>query len=101
LGTFVQVIEGEEDVIHSLYGRIKEDCRHHRVNRLYLKKIEARSFSQWRMGFRNLSKLPQEEIKGFSSFLVEENPNDFLVQNSQFVTNMLHYFKNTSREFID
>lgn len=50
-GQFMQVMEGEEDVIKDLYARVVNDPRHHDVRTLAEGPIASRSFAQWSMAF--------------------------------------------------
>ncbi len=54
-GIFLQALEGEEDVVSSLYDKIEKDERHVNVKFLNRKTIEARQYSEWSMGFQRLS----------------------------------------------
>lgn len=56
-GLFVQVLEGERDKVHRLYGRIQTDDRHRDVQLLLLEDIPARRFPQWSMAHVSLSAL--------------------------------------------
>ena len=53
-GNVLQVIEGEEPQISSLFRSISKDPRHTGVIRLYQKNIESRDFPDWTMGFHDL-----------------------------------------------
>ena len=66
---FFQVLEGPEDVVRELYQRIAEDDRHHRVELLFEGPIEAREFSDWRMGFVELDDVDVASLPGFSRYL--------------------------------
>jgi hypothetical protein len=46
---FVQVLEGEEAVVHDLYGRICRDTRHERISLLDDRVTEDRVFARWAM----------------------------------------------------
>jgi len=50
-GSFFQVLEGEPDVVDTLYERIERDPRHTRVTRIIREPIAQRHFGAWRMGF--------------------------------------------------
>lgn len=51
-GRFIQVIEGNEADITSLFDKIKNDSRHHQVTVLQQGDIGVRSFNDWVMGFK-------------------------------------------------
>jgi hypothetical protein len=50
-GQFMQVMEGEEDVVKDLYARVAKDARHYDVRTLAEGPIVTRSFAQWSMAF--------------------------------------------------
>jgi len=53
-GGFLQVLEGEEDTVSALYGRIAADKRHWNTHVL-MKRAAERAFGEWSMGFHRLS----------------------------------------------
>ncbi|SFR53215.1 BLUF domain-containing protein [Thiomicrospira sp. ALE5] len=54
-GIFLQLLEGEQHDIESLYSKIKQDFRHYDVRQIYSRPIEKRSFGKWSMRFFNVS----------------------------------------------
>jgi hypothetical protein len=50
-GSFLQVLEGEADVVVALFDKIGRDVRHRRVITLLAREIEPRNFADWSMGF--------------------------------------------------
>lgn len=54
-GTFLQTLEGEEEVVIPLYEKIASDPRHVSVTCLGRRTIQTRAFPGWSMGFRRLS----------------------------------------------
>jgi hypothetical protein len=48
---FLQVIEGEEEVISSLYDRIRRDPRHTNVRTLFRRPLPSRHFANWTLAF--------------------------------------------------
>jgi FAD-dependent sensor of blue light len=67
-GSFLQVLEGDPEVLSSLFATISNDKRHHRVVKLLDRQVEERHFSEWRMGFVTVAELPQA-LPGFSDYL--------------------------------
>ncbi len=68
-GNFMQVLEGEEATIATVFKRIEMDGRHHGILTLYHKPIPERSFAQWSMGFKNAETLDPAERRTHSTFL--------------------------------
>lgn len=64
-GNFMQVIEGESQKIEQLIENIKRDDRHSNLAVILKEDIIHREFSDWTMGFREIS---EEEVEGFSDF---------------------------------
>lgn len=98
--TFLQVLEGEQDIVEQLYLNISKDKRHHRVNCILKKSIKERDFPDWKMGFRNLSKNPLLDIAGFSNFMQANDATDYLSKHTGFAHTMVKHFKNTSQEIL-
>ena len=67
-GSFLQVLEGEAAVLAALFGVISADKRHHRVVALLKRKVDARHFGDWRMGFVSTKHLPAH-LPGYSDYL--------------------------------
>jgi len=68
-GNFMQVLEGPPASVDALMANIRRDPRHIRVTVLLRKKVEARTFGQWQMAFRNTRELSPLELKEVSGFL--------------------------------
>ncbi len=71
---FVQLLEGEEDVIKQLMSVISADDRHTSLDVIYQGKAECRSFEEWSMAFRRLEDLDPELYDGCSTFVTDEIP---------------------------
>lgn len=66
-GVFVQVLEGSQEAVRSLYKKIERDPRHYGPEVYYEGEASAREFPEWTMGFRSLSGLTPAELPGFAS----------------------------------
>jgi hypothetical protein len=71
-GNFMQVLEGEHEVVNQLSRRIARDARHVNVFTLHSGSIDARQFPDWSMGFRDLAAEPPLEVPGYSEFMTLE-----------------------------
>lgn len=78
---YMQLIEGEEEVIRSLWKSIQSDSRHYSTRVMYEGPIEKRGFAGWSMGFRNLSNVNMKALPGYSSFLDKGFTSEILAQN--------------------
>jgi len=68
-GNIMQTLEGPGDVTRQLYAKISNDSRHHGVITLLDEDIAERSFPEWTMAFKNLSKLDAKSLPGYSEFM--------------------------------
>ena len=63
-GNFMQALEGPDDAVRALFATIRSDERHRGVILLLEQQIEQRSFSDWTMGFQNLSDPSLRDVPG-------------------------------------
>jgi hypothetical protein len=50
-GVFVQILEGDEDVVRNLVESIKADARHHAVKVFHVAEVDERAFQAWSMAY--------------------------------------------------
>ena len=55
---FMQLLEGDEETVRSLFARIRADRRHQDVNLMWTTETPARRFADWTMAFRELREHP-------------------------------------------
>jgi FAD-dependent sensor of blue light len=67
-GSFLQVVEGREEVLEALFRTISKDQRHHRIVSLLRRPVQERQFGNWKMGFASAKNLPNH-LPGFSDYL--------------------------------
>jgi len=53
-GCFLQVLEGEKQIVKKVFKKVKKDDRHDDVLVLFKGEKEERNFGNWSMGFKNL-----------------------------------------------
>ena len=93
-GNFLQVLEGESGAVQETYARILADARHHQIYKILDEPVSARDFSDWSMGFRNLSAPAEKNLPGqarhftygFGGDAIQGRPGDALVLLRQFST---------------
>ena len=68
-GNFLQVLEGEEQLVMTLVSMIKESPGHKGFQMLMTDTSEHRLFPDWSMAFRDLTDKSLAETAGFSDFL--------------------------------
>jgi len=67
-GSFFQIIEGSENIIAKLYDKISHDKRHTRVTKIVVEPIKERSFSEWTMGYPQITRDELINIEGLNDF---------------------------------
>ncbi|MDA8791792.1 BLUF domain-containing protein [Bacteriovoracaceae bacterium] len=65
-GVFMQLLEGNKNVVLNLFGRIGTDLRHEGIKILVKQEVEGRLFTDWTMGYR---KIDNVEIEAISQIL--------------------------------
>jgi len=54
-GMFLQVLEGEEDTVKTIFERIKNDKRHQNIAILFEGNVKERAFPKWEMAYASPS----------------------------------------------
>lgn len=62
---FMQVLEGEEDVVQELYAQIKQDPRHYNILTFANKVVAKRAFTEWTMAFQSVSAQQFADVAGY------------------------------------
>jgi hypothetical protein len=68
-GTFMQMLEGEKQVVSDLFDAIRKDDRHTGVHIVLTGNIEKRNFEDWSMGFFNMDKV--DEFPKYGDYINE------------------------------
>lgn len=90
--SFVQFLEGDESVIHTLYEKIQKDVRHSGFITMLDRPIENRIFDKWYMALRNVDDFTGEE-KNILLELFKIN----LGNNANYHTKLIEILLNTFR----
>ena len=69
-GTFMQMLEGDKQVILDLYDEIRKDDRHTGFHTVLAGEIAKRNFEDWSMGFFNMDK--EGDLPKYRDY-IEEN----------------------------
>jgi len=64
---FLQVLEGDEQTVRTLYELIRQDPRHRNVATFADKHIPERAFPEWGMAFRPLAPEQFQQLLGYLS----------------------------------
>ncbi len=95
-GNIMQVLEGEESAVLTLYKRIAQDSRHRGVMTFLKGPIPERNFSTWSMAYRNLN-LDAASILGYSEFLNSPLTGDEFANDPSRCQRLLMVFKENLR----
>jgi len=68
---FLQVLEGEQDLLEQAYDRIKSDSRHFALVQLEWAEVQTRSFPEWQMGYVEAAEAVGETLAGLITALTE------------------------------
>ena len=74
-GKFLQVLEGEEDVLLDLYEKIEQDSRHNNIFVILKQKCKRRIFENYKSRFSIVKS--KEELQTIQTYLnqIEDSPN--------------------------
>lgn len=64
-GTFIQVLEGDEETLEQTYKVITADPRHKNIIKMSEGEITERNFGEWTMGFKSANAQELAELGGF------------------------------------
>jgi hypothetical protein len=95
-GNFLQVLEGEKAVVEKQFDVIRQDPRHYQVMPLINRRIEAREFDEWEMGFTDLDRIDLLALPGYSAYL-REPFNSERFKNNSYAYAFLRMFKEHMR----
>jgi hypothetical protein len=96
-GNFMQILEGYSQVVDDLHQKIINDPRHTGMITLLREPIHSRNFSDWKMGFKDIGTLTEEEKSGRSDYLDLPLNDPRYVSNPNMAYILLESFKNTLR----
>ena len=68
-GSFIQILEGDQTTVESLYAKIAADPRHSNSILLFKVDTDERAFDQWTMGFHQLNRDTDDTPEGLNRFL--------------------------------
>ncbi len=72
-GSFLQVLEGERSKVEALFAKIETDSRHNKVAKVTTYFMHDRLFSNWSMGFADLTQDQLASIDGLNDFFKNGN----------------------------
>ncbi|MFK7790322.1 MAG: BLUF domain-containing protein [Phycisphaeraceae bacterium] len=91
-GQFVQLLEGDMELIHTMFMTIAADARHENVKLLTLRPCERRVFAQWEMGLLDLDKQSKARQRDLVELVKLADSADDSVFGSQMEMEILSKF---------
>ena len=92
-GTFLQVLEGEDEVVDKLAETISKDPRHADVEFLSRREIEHRDYADWGMGFRRMTDENLEEVEGLKGFEIDQFTFDYLTGHRPVIHKLMEHYR--------
>lgn len=101
-GLFLQVLEGQADVVDACYERVCQDDRHRSLYLLSRTEAKAPAFSEWRMGFERPAQLDSRERGSLMTLdeiqaRLDQIGTEGLSENRSFMTRQLGMFLRNCR----
>ena len=93
---FLQVLEGEKKDVDEIYKAIVKDKRNTGNIVIEQEVISERTFPDWSMGFRRLTKEDKDDVAGYTEFLEKEMTPEQIANKSDEVVSLLYLFKKTN-----
>jgi hypothetical protein len=96
-GNFMQVLEGDSLDVDELLQRISKDKRHTGLITLRRTIINNRTFGEWKMGFKDIQNLTDDERSAHSDFLDNPLNDKTFVSDPSKAFRLLESFKTVVR----
>lgn len=96
-GTFIQLLEGDEDTVKALYEKIDKDPRHKLIFTLMEGHKSERQFPNWSMAFRDLDSPDIQQLPGFSQFINEPLDSEQYYRDPMAAVELLYMFRDVVR----
>ena len=89
---FIQILEGNEQVVEKLLEKIKTDHRHKNFRIIEKKKITVREYAEWTMGFRRVDKQELKDVPGLNNFFETDLSGSLDTTKLKLIHNLLNHF---------
>jgi len=91
--TFLQVLEGDEKVVDNLFNTIRKDPRHTNLQMLHRISVQRRQYSEWSMGFKQISDRELQQVEGLRDFSKKDFNTEYLAQHTTVVDSLMNHFR--------
>jgi hypothetical protein len=90
---FIQVVEGSEHDVVSVFKKIQKDTRHKEVTVIKQGQIKNRNFGDWEMGFEKISLGSNSTLLDFFKLDLKLLANDGDISNNMLLNFMKSFYK--------
>ena len=98
-GYFLQMLEGEQDAVDTLFNTISQDKRHEKISRFFQGTVDQRTFPDWYMGFFQQDEHQNLDLSNLVNFYDSEHPaSQFFIEKLLDVQKKLHQNYHTSND---
>ncbi|WP_373087524.1 BLUF domain-containing protein [Sneathiella sp.] len=91
-GSFMQMLEGEEEAVTKTFNRINDDSRHNGLIVICKETAESRIFDGWSMGFRTVNDTDLKNIPGYVGLRNGDFTDPSIIDNHHFAMTILKTF---------
>jgi len=95
-GSIMQILEGEEKLVQSLFDKICMDKRHKGIIKTHDERLEARSFREWSMAFKEVSNEDWSQLQGHLN-LDKENFKGIHASGNTHLITLIRSFSNVNQ----
>lgn len=89
--TYVQCLEGDQANVDELLAKISADPRHTALKVLRREPIAARHYSEWSMGFEQVTEGALFQVEGLSNFGLSDFNPEYLESHPEMVHTLLRW----------
>ena len=90
---FMQILEGEKQVIFDLLDTIRKDKRYEGLHLVYDGTVPERNFKDWSMGFAGLESVDKSKLEGVSEYLEKGYTHELIREKPSYATVLMETFK--------
>jgi len=94
-GSIIQVLEGDRDVLETLYSRIERDPRHTGISKVFSRPITKRLFTDWNMGYETITAQQLETLQDIVK--LDGSGKPILIDDEHIILKTIKVFYDSNR----
>lgn len=94
-GSVIQVLEGDRDVLETLYSKIEKDPRHTGISKIFSRPITKRLFTDWNMGYKTITEQQLGNIQDIVQ--LDGNGKPTLIDDEHIILKTIKVFYDSNR----